>query len=311
MFFGTHELAVPALDALRSELDCNIVLTVSRPFAGLEDAEGVGSDIPELRTWSKAHDVPWMGSDDGAGQKLIDRLTELSPDLLVVVDYGRPLSAEVLATAARGGLEIQASALPKLRGEHALRAALSTGLKKTGVTAYRLDESPWAGPILLQEELEIGPHDTIDDLLPAAEELTRQMVVEAVQKLDRNKREPKTRAQNERSKSEVPYITQRHRRAPWSLEAPEVYNRFRSHALLETSLSYRSVLILGGRPLTWEDGPYGVTGTFLGMRQGRLAVLCAGGTVFGIERLERPGEEPQTASDFIRAEQLSIGDMFV
>ncbi len=108
-------------------------------------------------------------------------------------------------------------------------------------------------------------------------------------------------------------MDRRHRKAPWSLEAPQVYDRLRAYSPpgLVAYYKYRPVEILHGMSMGWVEASYGSTGTYLGMRQGKLAVLCGNTTVFGIEQLRRPDGEVQSASTFARDESPRVGDLFI
>ncbi|MEM9554799.1 MAG: formyltransferase family protein [Acidobacteriota bacterium] len=317
-FFGTHELAAPALDVL-TELGLKPEIIVTRPEAGLAEPEEeirlparATPQTHPVRDWAEEHGVRRVTSRRGKEERVQKPIAELKPDLIVDADYGRPVPPELLAHAARGGLGLHASKLPKYRGEHAIRAALSEGAKKTGVTVYRIDEEPWAGPILLQEEIEIGDTETYGELLPRMVEIGTELFRQGLQKVDRAKN-PATRKQNERSATNTQRMDRRHCKAPWSMDADGVYNRLRAHSPsgLLAFFKYRPIRIVSGKPLGWEKGPDGVTGTYLGMRQGRLAILCGNATVFGIDRLYRPGDDPMSASDFAYKEELSVGDRFV
>jgi methionyl-tRNA formyltransferase len=70
------------------------------------------------------------------------------------------------------------------------------------------------------------------------------------------------------------------------------------------------VKLVWGVPMSWEKGPSGFTGTYLGLRQGKMAILCGGDTVFGIEEVQRPGKNPLRASDFVNGERLRVGERF-
>lgn len=312
VFFGTHELAVPALETL-AEHELTPKLVVTRPEAGLAGPD----DDPEphpVREWAKEQGVDVVTSRRAAEPRLHERIEKLEPDLLVVADYGRPLPEELLKVSPRGAIELHPSLLPKLRGQHALRTALATGEKKTGVTVFRVDEEPWGGPILLQEELPIDPHEAWGELVPRAQELGRELLAKALQKADRSKKGPTSKKkQNHKIATFTQRMGPRHRRAPWSMDVDGVYNRLRAHSPpgLLAYYKYRPVEIVSGMPMQWVQAPFGESGTFLGMRQGKLAVLCGNSTVFGIVRLRRPGQEVQGASDFARAEALSVGDHFV
>lgn len=310
VFFGTHELAVPALDVL-SGLDLVPRLVVTRPEAGIRRQDEDSRPHP-VRIWAAEHGVAAVESRRGLEPDLRERIEELAPDLVVVVDYGRPLPAELAAAARRGAIEVHPSLLPHLRGPHALRAALAAGQRQTGVSVIQVTAEPWGGPVLLQEELEVGEKEHFVDLFPRACELTNELLAEALRKYDRGKGAPKGKPQKDDKATEPPRMGGRHRKAPWTLEASRVYDRLRAYSPmgLLAYYSYRPVRILSGMAMDWVDAPIGNTGTYLGMRSGKLAVLCGDASVFGIARLCRPGSEPQGASTFARAEELHVGDHF-
>ena len=69
--------------------------------------------------------------------------------------------------------------------------------------------------------------------------------------------------------------------------------------------------------LTAYESPFQVTlkgvaageepGTFLGLRDGLLAVACGGGAL-GVRELQRPGRKPLKAADFLNGERLRAGE---
>jgi methionyl-tRNA formyltransferase len=79
---------------------------------------------------------------------------------------------------------------------------------------------------------------------------------------------------------------------------------------MTTRFRGKPVKIVWGVPMTWENAPIGVTGTYLGLRQGRIAILCGNNTIFGIEELQRPGKTKVRSSDFANGERLRVGDTF-
>ena len=316
VFFGTHELAHPALETLDG-LGLEPKLIVTRPRVGLEPnplARRPQEPPPHLvKRWAKERDIPLVISRRAAQQELHEKIQALAPDLLVVVDYGRPLPTKVIEMAARGALEVHPSLLPKLRGAHAIRAALGQGLRKTGVTSLMLEEEPWGGGILLSEEVEIGEEETFGELLARLTELSCTMLGDSLTKVDKAKK-PKTRKQNPKAATKTPHITARHRRAPWQLSADEVYNRWRAHAPpgMTTSVRFQSLEIVRGRALPKSNAPFGETGTYLGVRSGKLAILCGQQTVFGIEEVRLPDEETGTsASEAAEVLGLRVGEQFI
>ena len=311
VFFGTHELAVPALELL-TELELTPRLVVTHPRAGFARSEEAEPAHP-VWDWARENGVDLVRSRRAAEPDLHERIAGLAPDLLLVVDYGRPLPAELLEAVPCNAVEVHPSLLPHFRGGHALRAALSAGMAKTGVTVIEVNEEPWGGPVLQQEELAVGERDTFADLLPPARELSCKLLTQALRKLDRAKGKPKGKPQKESAKAApAPSIGGRHRKAPWSMKAAQVYDRLRAYspAGLKAYFRYRPVEIISGMPMTWVEAPYGSSGTYLGMRSGKLAVLCGESTIFGISRLRWPDGGVQAAGDFAFAEKPDVGDRF-
>ena len=71
------------------------------------------------------------------------------------------------------------------------------------------------------------------------------------------------------------------------------------------------VRILRGAPMDWVEAPYGGTGSLVGVRLGRLAILCGNGTVFGIQRLRLPDGSEVGGSEFARSMGLQAGFAFI
>jgi methionyl-tRNA formyltransferase len=98
----------------------------------------------------------------------------------------------------------------------------------------------------------------------------------------------------------------------WTLPAAEIERRWRAYTPWP-GLWAR----LGGQPLKIVRGAAGAgdadgaaPGTLLGLRDGRLAVACAGGTLFDVDLVQRPGRRALGAADFAHGERLRGGERF-
>lgn len=315
VFFGTHELAVPTLEKLL-DLELDIALVVTRPQAGLEPGPFAREDREPpphpVAIWANEKKIELVRSDRATEPELAERLAALTPDLLVVADYGQAVPKSLVDLAKKGALQVHASLLPKWRGEHALRMAFSNGEKKTGITTFLVDEEPWGGPILLQEEIELHEVDSFGTLLPRLIPMAKDLLEQSLAKVDKAKK-PTARKQNPKSATKTPRLNERHRRAPWHLEAPAVNDRLRAHSPpgLLTSCRLQRFEIVSGRALKLVESPYGESGTFLGIRAGCLAVLCARQSAFGIEEVRLEDGTSLNATDAADALGLSVGDLFV
>lgn len=302
---------MPALTTL-AELEVTPRLVVTHPRAGYMPGD-VESPAHPVLDWTREHGVEVVSSRRATEPALWEQIAGISPDLIVVADYGRPLPGGLLEAAGCTAIEVHPSSLPDLRGAHALRASIAAGITRSAVSVILLDEEPWGGPVFLQEAMEIEARETFGELLPRATDLTCEVLGQALRKLDRSKKAPRGKPQKESRKVvQAPRIGGRHRKAPWSLEAKRVFNRLRAYAPhgLRAYVRYRPIEILDGLVMDWVEAPRGSSGTYLGMRQGKLAVLCGDSTVFGISRLRWLGEDAQSSSDFAFAARLDVGDRF-
>ena len=63
-----------------------------------------------------------------------------------------------------GTIQYHPSLLPKHRGPSSINWPIIQGETRTGITIFWPDEALDEGPILLQKEVAIGPHDTLGSL---------------------------------------------------------------------------------------------------------------------------------------------------
>lgn len=308
VFFGTPEFALPTLTALH-EAGRTPVLVVSQPAR----PAGRGKELkdPPVAEWAREHGVELVQPESVKDPAFLDDLRGRKPDLAIVVAFGQIFPEELLEIPAHGCFNLHASLLPKYRGASPIQAALINGEKKTGVTVMRMDEGLDTGPILAQHEVEIKPWHTAEELAPKLAKEGGALMVETLSLVEQGK--VKERKQREESASYSPRIDKDDGRCNWALSAEEIYNRLRAFTPwpgMKTNFRGRDLALVWGVPMDWEQAPIGVTGTILGMRQGRMAVLCGDSTILGVEELQRPGKKPVRASDFVNGERCRVGERF-
>lgn len=91
-------------------------------------------------------------------------LTDISPDFLIVVAYGKILNKRTLALPKIMPLNIHGSLLPILRGASPVEHALLYGLEKSGTTLQKMDAKLDEGDIILQHEICIDNNWQFNDL---------------------------------------------------------------------------------------------------------------------------------------------------
>jgi methionyl-tRNA formyltransferase len=156
-FAGTPDFAVPALEALLGSTH-TVVGVLTQP----DRPKGRGRQIAAspVKARALAHGIPVSQPQtlkDEAGRA---ELVAWRPDALVVVAYGLILPRAVLTLPRLGCLNIHASLLPRWRGAAPIQRAILAGDTRTGVTIMLMDPGLDTGPMLLNEEVPIGPMDT-------------------------------------------------------------------------------------------------------------------------------------------------------
>jgi len=309
IFFGTPDFAVPSLDALE-EAGFTPSLIVSQPARPA--GRGKGRQDPPVAEWAQEHEVELVQPESLGDEALLDDLKKRKPDLVVVVAFGQIFPEELLELPKLGCINVHASLLPKYRGASPVQGVLMNGEKKTGVTIMRMEETLDTGPIVDQEETKIHPWETAEELTPRLAKLGAGLLVSVVERWNAGKK-IKERKQREETASYSPRISKSDGKMNWALTAEEIYNRIRAFTPwpgMKANFRGEPLKIIWGVPVEWEQAPIGVTGTFLGMRQGRIAVLCGDSTILGIEELQKPGKKPVRASDFVNGEHLRVGERF-
>ena len=112
-------------------------------------------------------------------RELADRVAAHDVSLVVGAGYMRILSP-VFLERFPAILNVHPSLLPEFRGLNAVRRALRSGVKRTGVTVHLMVEEVDAGPVVAQEEVEILPGDTEETLLERLHPVEHRLLVEAV-----------------------------------------------------------------------------------------------------------------------------------
>jgi phosphoribosylglycinamide formyltransferase 1 len=116
---------------------------------GIPTVVEVLGDHPDRATWEDA---------------LADAVAAHEPDAVVLAGFMRIVSGRFLSRWPDRVLNTHPSLLPAFPGAHAVRDALSHGVKVTGSTVHLVDEQVDHGPIIAQQPVEVRPDDTEDTL---------------------------------------------------------------------------------------------------------------------------------------------------
>ena len=217
LFWGTPDFAVPSLRALAND-GVEIVGVVTQPDRPAGRGRRVKMSPVKEEALALGHEV--LAPIRPQGQEFIEQITELRPDLSVVVAYGHILKREILDLPSLGSVNVHASLLPQLRGAAPVNWAIIRGHEQTGVTVMRMVEAMDAGPIIHQLSEPISDEDSASELMSRLSELGALALREALGSIKRGDTEE--REQLEDAVSYAPKVDRKSARIDWTLSANEV-----------------------------------------------------------------------------------------
>lgn len=180
IFFGTPEIAVPALHALAEVAE--IVAVVSQPDRPA--GRGLRLALPPVKQAALALGLPVHQPKAVKTGALATWVREHSVDVALVMAYGRILPIDVLTAPRAGSLNLHASLLPKYRGAAPIQWSIIECEQETGISLMLMDEGMDTGPVFHRAAIPIGPDQDAGQLAvrlsSLAADVTRQQLPRAV-----------------------------------------------------------------------------------------------------------------------------------
>jgi len=180
IFMGTPDFALPSLEALIAH-DHHVQAVVTQPDRPRGRS---GKPIPSpVKRLAKRFGIEVLQPERASDESFCRVIGAISPDLLVVIAFGQVLTEQLLGIPSWGGLNIHASLLPKYRGAAPIQRAVMNGERETGLTAMRMDPGLDTGPILRQEKIPIGAHETAGELHDRLSDMAATFLLKTLQRL--------------------------------------------------------------------------------------------------------------------------------
>ncbi|MHC5019751.1 MAG: methionyl-tRNA formyltransferase [Planctomycetota bacterium] len=309
LFAGSPEVAVPALRAVADAHDVVHVLTQPprpRGRRGTPQPTPVAACAAELGLTCSA-------PDDLAAPGVLEAITAESPQVGVVVAYGRILTARWLEALPLGWLNLHFSLLPRWRGAAPVAAAIAHGDGETGVSIIQLVRALDAGPIHLVERTPIGEAETTGELEMRLAHIGAPMLTQVIGSLLDGTAAPVP--QEEAQATYAGQFAKAAGRVDWGRSAGELAHHVRAMqpwpgAITELHAAARRqpqrVALLEVAPAAGGEHT-GDPGTILDAARG--VVACGEGALV-IARLQPSGKTPMAWADFCNGYRVADGDHF-
>jgi methionyl-tRNA formyltransferase len=299
-FLGTPAFAVPALDAL-SAAGHEVAVVVAQP----DRPAGRGQELrePATKGWARARGVPVLQPAKVRDGVLAGQLSALSPDLLIVVAYGRILGDDLLRLAPQGAVNVHASILPRFRGAAPIQWAVAEGERETGVTIMQMDAGLDTGDILLQRTLAVGDDDA-GTLAPRLAALGGEALVLALRLLEAGAIVP-IRQDGARA-TLAPVLEKEHGRLDFRMPAARLAARIRGFTPWPgafTSVGGRVLKIHAAR----AGGDDGLPPGAARATPDGLLVGCGEGSALLVTEVQLEGKRRVPAAEFLRGHPIAEG----
>ena len=304
VFMGTPEFAVPCLQKL---IDCGHEVTGVFTQPDKPQGRKMIMTPPPVKVLAEENGIRVYQPNKMKDGTALEMLREADPELCIVVAYGKILPKEILDYPKYGCINIHASLLPKLRGAAPIQWSIINGFEKTGVTSMQMDEGLDTGDMLIMRDVEIGENMTAGELHDELSALGATVLEETIDALLKEELNPVK--QNHDEFTYAPMLSKELSPIDWNLCAKEVHNKIRGLSpwpSANAKLNGKTVKIHKSK-LVPEKGE--VAGQIVEAGK-RLVVCCGDNNCIEILNLQAEGKKAMSAADFMRGNQLNVGDKF-
>ncbi len=308
VFFGTPEIAVPALRALHDV--ATVVGVVSQPDRPA--GRGMQLKAPAVKEAALELGLEVFQPLKVRTGELEQWVRERTPDVALVMAYGRILPLGVLAAPRLGCLNLHASLLPRYRGAAPIQRAIMSGETETGIALMQMEEGLDTGPVFTARSIPIGSVETAGELAvrlaALGDVVTREDVPKVVQGVLR------AVPQEHALATHAPPLTRADGALDWTLPAEVLVNRVRglaprpgAHTAHARGDSKRGLKVLKARVaptiLSLAPGEIGLDGT--------RVLVGTGSGLFEILEAQLEGKRALSALDLVNGRSLAQGDQLM
>ena len=235
-------------------------------------------------------------------------LEELSPDLIVVVAYGKILPASVINYPRYGCINLHVSLLPKYRGAAPMQRAIMEGERETGVTVMQMDEGLDTGDILAVEKFPIGPTDDFEAIHDRSAEIGSALLSRIIPEIERGTVTPIK--QDDTKSSYAKKVEKADCKLDFTLSAEKLDCIIRGVTPIPGAFAYLDgkMLKINKAAPTSGSGKAGEVIKLDGTGDGYFTVACGEGAL-RVSAVIPEGKGKMTAGDLIRGRKIKLGDI--
>ncbi len=302
---GTPDIAATCLTGI-IDAGFEVVAVVSQP----DKPKGRGYTLtpPPVKVVAEAHGIPVLQPEKIRTPEFESELTNLAPDLIVVVAYGKILPAFVLNLPPLGCINVHVSLLPRWRGAAPMQRAIMAGDRETGVTLMYMNEGLDTGDIILSESFPIEQTDNFETIHDKSAALGARLLPPTMRAIENGTAE--RTPQSEEGITYAPKIEKEECEIDFTQSASQLDCIMRGLTPIPLPFTYlpngKSLKVCAAHP---TEGS-GMPGTILSLDtngNGGITVACKEGAIC-FTSLRPEGKGTMTAAAYLRGAHLNIGE---
>jgi len=305
LFMGTPDFALFSLTALY-EAGYEIIGAVTQPDK--PKGRGYALTPPPVKVYAEEKNIPVYQPATLRDESFAALLDSLSPDLIVVVAYGKILPEKVINYPKYGCINVHGSLLPEYRGAAPMQRAIIDGKAVTGITTMYMDVGLDTGDMIFKDEVRIEENDNFEDIHDKLGKCGAELLLKTVAALKEGNA-PRI-PQDSSLSTYAAKIEKSDCLIDFKKSAKEVHDLIRGLSPIPLAFTHtpdgKLLKVLESR-LEEDLGHSAEAGEVIST-DGDILVACGSGAV-RLTRVLPEGKGRMSAADFIRGRKIAAGDI--
>ena len=301
VFMGTPDFAVPSLEALAADSRFTVKAVYTQPDKPVGRKRVLTP--PDVKVCAEKLGLEVRQPESMRSPEVAQEISDLAPDVIVVIAYGKILPKEILDIPRLCCVNIHGSLLPKLRGAAPIQRAVIEGEEITGITSMRMDVGLDTGDMIETLETKICPDETAGELFDRLAQAAPDLLVKTLISLESGT--AKFTKQDDSASTYAKPLSKEEAQIDWSQSAQTVHNKIRGMnpwpvAFTEYKGKKLKVFESNLSPQTGKPGEIISTSP---------AVIACGEGAVELVSVQMEGKKQMPAADFFRGQRAVKGEL--
>ena len=304
VFMGTPDFALPCLKRL-VEKGYNVSGVFTQPDKPVGRKQIITP--PPVKQYALEQGIPVFQPEKIKTGECFELIKKLSPDVIVVVAYGKIIPENIIDFPKYGCINIHGSLLPRLRGAAPIQWSVINGDKYAGITSMKMDAGLDTGDIILKRPVEIGFCETSGELYDRLSLTGADVMEETLKLLEEGK--ATFEKQDDSLSTYAPLLSKEISEINWNEDGLKVYNKIRGlnpWPVAHTFYSGKKIKIISAdfiENIGKKAGEITADGK-------SLTVSCGDGSGISVKVIQSEGKKAMDIKSFLAGNKIESGSFF-